>query len=205
MRAFGHLMIAMLGALTLAACSGKNATITDADISIGAENAPVTVVEYASVACPGCAAFNNEVWGDIKTRFIDTGQVKWVTKEMLTHDAAWAAAGFMAARCLGEDRYYDALDALYHAAAKIDASGDRKGGLREVMNGLGMSDAQFESCVSDEAALLKLNARIEKHVADDKITGTPTFFINGEEFTERPTLEAFSAAINAAKSKATAK
>lgn len=198
MRPFRHLMIAAVGALALAGCSQKNATITDEDMSIGQANAPVTVVEYASVACPGCAAFNNQNWADIKKTYIDTGKARWVVKEMLTHNAAWSATGFLAARCMGKDKYFEAIDALYHAQPKIDASGDVKAGIKEAMRSVGMSDAQFEACVSNEEALVKLDQRIEKSATEDKITGTPTFFINGKEFTQEPTLANIGAAIEAA-------
>ena len=204
MRGFSQMLIGLIGALALVACSGggKNAAITQDDISIGQASAPVKIVEYASVACPGCASFNNQVWGDLKKQFIDTGVVQWTTKEMFTHDPAWSAAGFMMARCLGKDKYYDVLDALYLAQPEIDASGDRKAGLLKVGKQFGMSEKQFEQCVSNEEELAKMNDRVERTMRDDRVPGTPTFMINGEEFTQTPTLANLSAAINAAKARA---
>lgn len=200
MRALRHLVIA-LGALSLAACGGKNAPITQEDMAIGPANAPVTVVEYASVACPGCADFNNRNWAELKKKYIDSGQVRWVVKEMFTHDAAWAAAGFMTARCLGKDKYFEAIDKMYHAAPDIDASGDRLGGLGKVAASMGMSDKQFHDCVSDEQAMTAMNARVEENMRTPGVNGTPFFFINGEPYERDLSLEAFSAAIEAAKSK----
>ena len=201
MRAFKTLIIG-LSVMALAACSQhKNATITDEDMSIGKADAPVTVVEYASVACPGCAKFNNDSWAEIKKSDIDTGKARWVIKEMLTHDPAWAAMGFMTARCLGKDKYFDAVDAMFHAQADIDASHDVKGGLQKVAGQFGMSNSDFEKCVGDEAGLTKMNDRIEKTSRDDKIGSTPTFVINGVVFNDEPTAAKIGAAIDAAAAK----
>jgi protein-disulfide isomerase len=198
MRALKTLVIA-LGALALAACSQhRNATITDEDMSIGKADAPVTVLEYASVACPGCAKFNNDNWAEIKKAYIDTGKARWVIKEMFTHDPAWAAMGFMTARCLGKDKYFEAVDAMFHAQPDIDASHDIRGVLSKIANQFGISDAEFDKCVSDEAALTKMNDRVEKTARDDKIASTPTFVINGKEFTDEPTAAKIGAAIDAA-------
>jgi protein-disulfide isomerase len=199
MRAITHLIIG-LSALALVACSQhKNATITDEDMSIGQANAPVTVVEYASVACPGCAKFNNENWAAVKKDYIDTGKARWVVKEMLTHNPSWAAAGFLTARCLGKDKYFEAIDAMYQAQPDIDASGDVKGGLAKIAAKFGMGQKDFETCIGDEAALAKMNDRIEKTSRDDKINGTPMFIINGVVFEQEPTAANIGAAIAAAK------
>lgn len=202
MRAIKNLIIApliALAALSLAACSQhKNATISEQDMSIGKADAPVTVVEYASVACPGCAKFNNENWAQIKKDYIDTGKARWVTKEMLTHNASWAAAGFLTARCLGPDKYFDAIDAMYKAQPEIDASGDVKGGLLKIAKSFGMSEKDFEACISNEAALTAMADRIEKGAAADKINSTPTFIINGKELQAEPNAANIGAAITAA-------
>jgi protein-disulfide isomerase len=198
MRAFKTLIVA-LSVMALAACSQhKNATLTDEDMSTGKADAPVTVVEYASVACPGCAKFNNESWAELKKNYVDTGKARWVIKEMFTHDPAWAAMGFMTARCLGKDKYFDAVDAMFHAQPDIDASHDIKGGLQKVASQFGMSGADFEKCVGDTDALTKMNDRVEKTSREDKIDSTPTFIINGKVFADEPTAAKMGAAIDAA-------
>jgi protein-disulfide isomerase len=198
MRAFSHLIIA-LGALALAACSQhKNATITAEDMSIGKADAPVTVVEYASVACPGCAKFNNESWAEIKKNYVDTGKARFVVKEMLTHNPSWAAAGFLTARCIGKDKYFEVIDAMYQAQPQIDASGDVDAGLFNIARKFGMDRKSYEACTRDEAALTALNDRIEKAAREDKIGATPTFIINGVVFNDEPTAAKMGAAIDAA-------
>ena len=196
MRAISHLFIA-LSALALASCSQpKNAAVTAEDMSIGKADAPVTVVEYASVACPGCASFNNEHWADLKKNYIDTGKARWVVKEMLTHNPSWAAAGFLTARCLGKDKYFEAIDAMYHAQPEIDASQDVRGGLQKIANKMGMDNKAFETCIGDEAALTAMSDRIEKAAREAKIDSTPTFVINGVVYQDDPAK--MGAAIDAA-------
>jgi hypothetical protein len=71
-------------ALVLVGCNsggGEGPGITEDDVVLGAENAPVTLVEYASTTCPHCATFHNEVWEDLKTNYIDTGRVRFVFRE----------------------------------------------------------------------------------------------------------------------------
>jgi protein-disulfide isomerase len=205
MRAIKHLIIVpliVLGALTLAACSQhKNATVTAEDMTIGKADAPVHVVEYASVACPGCAKFNNENWAQIKKDYIDTGKARWTVKEMLTHNPSWAAAGFLTARCLGPDKYFDAIDAMYRAQPEIDASGDIKGGLLKIAKSFGMSEKDFEACISDEKALAAMSDRIEQASRADKINSPPTFIINGKELQAEPNAANIGAAITAAAAK----
>jgi protein-disulfide isomerase len=198
MRALKPLAIAF-SLLTLAACTQhKNATITDEDMAIGKADAPVTVVEYASVACPGCAKFNNENWAQVKKAYIDTGKARWVVKEMFTHNPSWAAMGFMTARCLGKDKYFDAIDAMYKAQPDIDASQDVKGGMSKIAKQFGMDGKSFETCVGDEAALAKMNDRVEKSSREDKINSTPTFVINGQMLNTEATAASVGAAIDAA-------
>lgn len=208
MRAFSRLMIVIAGSLALAACGGsaKLAPITDEDMAIGDVKAPVTVVEYASVACPGCAGFNNANWATLKKDYIDKGQVRWVVKEMSTHSEAWAAAGFLTARCLGKDKYFEAIDAFYQAQPTIDvqmrATNNPTEGLKAVAKKLGLSEDAFSKCVSDPTALEQFTKRVQRHAVDDKIGSTPTFMINGVEYAGDPmSLSEFTAALAAAKSK----
>ncbi|MEY4256174.1 MAG: hypothetical protein RLZZ141_1401 [Pseudomonadota bacterium] len=107
MRAFNRLMIVMLSGLSLAACGqGKGGAVTDEEMSMGKADAKVTVIEYASASCSHCATFNAEVFPAFKTKYVDTGRVKYVFREFITPPAELAAAGFLTARCGGKDKYF---------------------------------------------------------------------------------------------------
>lgn len=82
------------------------------DRAIGSANAPVTLIEYASTSCPHCADFHDEVYPTIESRYVETGQVRFVFREMLTGQPQLAQAGFMLARCAPEDRYFDVIGLL---------------------------------------------------------------------------------------------
>jgi protein-disulfide isomerase len=169
--------------ITLAACQK---TTTDAvsasDMAMGNPAAKVTMIEYASVSCPHCARFDMDVFPAFKAKYIDTGQVHYVAREALTGDPAIAAAGFLTARCAGKDKYFQVVDAIYHAQQEMFASGDPHAVLLNIARSAGLTDAQFDKCIKDDAALKGLNDRWEHYVKDDGINSTPTFIINGKVY-----------------------
>lgn len=172
-------LTASLGA-ALAGCDKKVAVTAD-DMTMGNPNAKVTVVEYASVACPHCARWNNDVFPAFKAKYIDTGKVNYVARESLTGEPRLAAAGFLVARCAGKDKYFQVVEAMYRAQERIFQSGDIRGELQTIAQAAGLNEAQFNACVSDEAAIKALNERIERTNKKDNITGTPTFIVNGKK------------------------
>ena len=172
-------LTASLG-VALAGCDKKESVSAD-DMSLGNANAKVTVVEYASASCIHCGRWNNEVFPAFKAKYIDTGRVHYVYREFLTEPVQVASASFLMARCAGKDKYFSVLDSVYHSQEEMFTTGDYRGVLLRIAQSAGMDEAQFTSCVTDEKALKALNARVEKYQADAKITGTPTFIINGKK------------------------
>ena len=196
------LVVAVLGALALAGCSKSGGAANADDMTLGDPNAPVKITEYASASCVHCATFNNEVFPALKAKYIDTGKVHYTFKEFLTPPVEVAAAAFLTARCAGKDKYFSVLDAVFHAQNEMFTTGDMRGVLLRVAQSSGMTEKQFNACITDEAALKALNARVDKASRDEKITSTPTFMINGEKFKEgEATLAEFDAAIAAAQAK----
>jgi protein-disulfide isomerase len=159
----------------------------------------VQVTEYASASCSHCAKFNNTVFPAFKAKYVDSGKVHYTLKEFLTPPEEVAAAGFLVARCAGKDKYFTVLDAIYKNQAEMFQTGDFRGVLLRIAQSSGMTEDQFNKCVSDPDALKALNARVQKAINDDKITGTPTFFVNGKKVAEgEVTLAQLDAAIAAA-------
>lgn len=171
-------LTASLGALT--ACGPAGTKVTADDMTQGNPAAKVTVVEYASVACPHCATWNAEVFPAFKAKYIDTGKVNYVAREALTGEPRLANAGAMLARCAGKDKYFQVTDAIYNAQASIFQTGDIRGELLAIAQAAGMSEDQFNACLTDEKAA-KSAERIEKQMKADKIEGTPTFIVNGKK------------------------
>jgi protein-disulfide isomerase len=186
-------------ALALTACQKPTSAVSADDMAIGNPKAPVTVIEYASVSCPHCGDWNNGVFPDFKAKYIDTGKVHYVTREALTGDPAIAAAGFLTARCAGRDKYFQVTEAVYRAQPQM-ISGQPHDILLNIARSVGLSDAQFEACISDKAAQTALNARWEHYMRDDHVNSTPTFFINGKRYEgEMPMAKMDEAVSDAAK------
>ena len=177
--------VAALASLSLAGCSkGGAGGPAEGDMSLGDANAKVKVVEYASASCSHCARFNNTVFPAFKAKYIDTGKVHYTLKEFLTPPEQVAAAGFLLARCAGKDKYFTVLDSIYKNQAEMFTTGDFRGVLLRIAQSAGMTEDQFNKCVSDPDALKALNARVERAVNQHKITGTPTFFVDGKKVSE---------------------
>jgi protein-disulfide isomerase len=173
---------AALAALALAACQPAPQQAAPDDMTMGNPKAPVTMIEYASVSCPHCGRFNNEVFPAFKAKYIDTGKVFYIAREALTADPAIAAAGFLTARCAGKDKYFKVVDALYHAQAQMETGGQARTVIQDIARSAGLSDAQFSACITDEKAQAALNDRWQRYVTEDKINVTPTFVINGKVY-----------------------
>jgi protein-disulfide isomerase len=172
--------IALLAALALTACQKSASAVSADDMTLGNPKAPVTVIEYASLSCPHCAAFNNDTFPAFKAKYIDTGKINYVFREALTADPAIAAAGFLTARCAGKDKYFQVIDAVFHVPALHEgAEGDPHAILLQIAEQAGLSETKFDACIRDPAAQKALNDRWQGYVTDNKVDQTPTFVING--------------------------
>lgn len=171
-------LTASLGA-GLSACSPKDAGSAD-DMRLGNADAKVTVIEYASTSCSHCATWNEEVFPAFKAKYIDTGKVNFIYREVLTPPAQVAAASFLMARCAGKDKYFEVVDSVYRAQEEMFTTGQFREVLLRIGQSAGLDEARFNACVTDEKALKTMNDRIEKHSRAQNIQGTPTFVVNGK-------------------------
>ena len=196
---------ALAGALALAATGVWAAPFQPEpdDMAIGDPKARVVVVEYASVGCPHCAKWNNEVFAAFKAKYVDTGQVRFVVRECLTGDPELAAAGFLLARCAGPDKYFDVIDQVYARQVSLGEPGaDTSAILHEIGRAAGLDDGKIDACLADKAAIDALNDRNDRHAGDDKVAATPTFDIGGKRIEGYATLAQLDAAIAAARHRA---
>jgi protein-disulfide isomerase len=170
------------------------------DMALGSPKARVAVIEYASVGCPHCAAWNNDVWPAFKAKYVTTGRVRFVVREMLTGEPTVALAGFMLARCAGPAKYFPVVEAIYRRQASMfEAGAAPEPILRDIAKTAGgMTDAAFDACLGDDKGRQSANARAERHTSQDGVNSTPTFFVNGQRFEGELTLAQFSAAIHTA-------
>ena len=191
----------------LAGCGGANgqASASPDDMGIGDANAPVTLIEYASVTCSHCRDFHEAVWPDLKANYIDTGKIRFIFREYPTAPPAVAVAGFQVARCGGAtpEQYLTRVGVLFDQQQAIFASGTMEGVRQkfvEIGAGAGLSEAQVMECISDPTGAERIRRTVETAEREFAISGTPTFILNGEKLTDPSvtTYEGLSRALDAA-------
>jgi protein-disulfide isomerase len=159
------------------------------DMAIGPADAAVTIVEYASMTCPHCAHFNDEVFPKIKSEYIDTGKVRYVFREFPLDEIALAAS--TAARCVAKDdapKYFALVDQMFKA--QNDLVSAPVATINRIGKEAGSSEAAIKACV-DEDPSTKQKVGADLSYAHEKlgVRGTPTLFINGEVYTGAPVFE----------------
>ena len=150
------------------------------DIELGAKDAPVTIVEYASVTCPHCADFHKRVFSSLKTKYIDTGKVRFILREFPTAPQPAAIAGFMLGRCVPTDKRYGVIGALFDKQDQWLADGDMYEALFKVARQLGFTQESFEKCLSDQKLMEGVEAVALEGSTTYGVSGTPAFFVNGK-------------------------
>ena len=151
------------------------------EMVLGAANAPVTIIEYASMTCPHCAHFAENTFPELKKRYIDTGKVRFIFREFPLDPLA--AAGFMLARCAakdgGADKYFAMIDVLFHEQSKWAVQKPIPP-LLAIAKQAGFTESSFEACLSNQSLLDGIE-KVRSQAADKfGVNSTPTFFINGK-------------------------
>ena len=154
------------------------------DIAIGNADAPVTVVEYSSLTCPHCAAFQAKVFPAFKVKYVDTGKVRFVSREFPLD--ALAAAGSMLARCIDKDKAFAFIETLFATQSQWAGGTDQKAKLFEVAKQAGFTQASFEVCLTDQVLLDKIQGIAKRADEAFGIEGTPSFFANGKRVEQKP-------------------
>lgn len=164
--------------------SGDDVVIAASDMVLGNENAPVTIIEYASVTCPGCAAFHAGMLPELKEKYIDTGKAKFVFREFPTPPVEFSYIGSLLARCAadksGKDSYFLVIDALFKNQRQWIYGDDPKLELTKIASQVGMDEAQFDACLQRQELIDAMNERIEEARTKYDVSSTPSFVINGE-------------------------
>ena len=162
------------------------------DMAIGPATAPITVIEYSSLTCPHCAAFAENVFLMLRTKYIDTGKMRFVSREFPLD--VKAAAASMLARCIAKDdapRFFEVTMTMFHRQQEmVEHTTDT---LTDIGGKYGLSQQDVESCVKNDASLDKLQADQNFAYRQLKVGATPTFFINGDMVKGSMSFEEFEA------------
>ena len=172
------------------------------DMTLGDPNAPVKIIEYASMTCPHCAHFDAEIFPLLKKAYIDTGKVFYTFREYPLDGVALRAS--MVARCVDKDRFFGFLHGLFHTQlvwANPDLWNDENKTIEEKYTPLatmakeqaGMSREDFDKCVNDKTLENQIVAQEKRGTDEYHVSGTPSVFINGETFKEIGSYEALDA------------
>lgn len=163
-------------------------SLTADEVTIGAANAPLHLIEYASLTCPQCAEFHAAAWSTLQSRYIETGRVRFTFREMATAPPAVALAMFQLARCetTSPGEYLRRVSILFAQQRAILGTGTMAGvrdSLFAVGGQWGLSPEQIITCFNDEAAPTRITGSMERANALG-ITSTPSFLVNGERLTD---------------------
>ena len=146
----------------------------------GKADAPVTIVEYASMTCGHCAHFHETTYPVLKEKYIDTGKVRFILREFPLDIVAKAA--FMLARCAGEGKYYPMTDTLFETQKSWAFTNNPAQALLGIAKQSGMTEEQFNACLSDAKLGGEIDESAKRAATEFGIDSTPTFFINGKKF-----------------------
>jgi protein-disulfide isomerase len=154
--------------------------VTADDLTLGRPDAPVTVIEYASLTCPHCAVANSEVIAPMKKEYVDTGKVRFVYRDFPLDNMALNAS--ILARCAGPDRFFGFLDVLFSGQANWARATDPIRALEQVGRLGGVPPEKFEACRNDEDLKTKILQQRMDGANNLQINSTPTLFINGDRY-----------------------
>ena len=150
------------------------------DLVLGKDDAPITVVEYASMTCGHCANFHNKVFPALKEKYIDTGKVRLVFREFPLDNLAAAAS--MLARCAGGEKTFALISVLFAKQEEwAFVKGDPRPELFKVAKQAGFTQESFDKCLADQKLLDDITAVRTRGADTFGVSSTPTFFINGKK------------------------
>lgn len=148
-----------------------------AEMTLGRTDAPVTIIEYASLGCPVCAAFHKQVFPQLKKAYIDTGKVRVVYREFPIGNSSAAAA--QAVRCVGDEHYFRMNGKFMANRGQWNARDPNPDLLYKIVQETGIQRAAFDSCMANQKTKDGI-IWVKQRGRELGVKGTPTFYINGQ-------------------------
>ena len=167
-----------VSAETLSSDSIDSETIDE--MVLGSDDAPVVLIEYASFTCPHCRTFHEDSFLKLKKNYIDSGQVKFIFREVYFDKyGLWAA---MVARCSGSERYFGLVDLIFKKQDEWTTGdvGEVVSKLERIGKISGMSENEIQACLQNNTKARALVEKYRKNALEDSIKSTPSFIINGK-------------------------
>jgi len=165
----------------------------DGDVVLGSDKARVTIIEYASMTCPHCAHFSETTFPELQKRYIDTGKVRFIFREFPLD--ALAAAGFMLARCAGNDKFMPIIETLFAKQREWMVEKPIEP-LRNIAKQFGFTHETFDACLANQKVLDGIQEVRDRAAEKLGVNSTPTFFVNGKKLTGDQSIEALAKEID---------
>jgi protein-disulfide isomerase len=164
------------------------------DRTLGKDDAPVTVIEYASMTCPHCASFHANAYPELKKRYIDTGKVRFIFREFPLDPTAAGAS--MLARCADKDKFFPLIETLFQQQ-QTWAVQKPIPPLMAIAKQAGFSEQSFNACLSNQKMLDDMQAEMKRASERFGVRSTPTIFVNGQIVRDGSTFENLAKVIDA--------
>jgi protein-disulfide isomerase len=181
------------------AVSGPGPALTADDRILGKPDAAVTIIEYASLTCPHCAAFERETLPQVEKNWIETGKAKLVYRDYPLDALALKAS--VLTRCAPPERYFGFVKVLFESQTSWARAGDVDAALLRIAKLGGMTDEQFQACMKNDTLQNKILGERLIGEKDLKVDSTPTFFVNGRKLVGEQPYETFNQALKDAEQK----
>jgi protein-disulfide isomerase len=163
------------------------------DVVLGSDKAPVTIIEYASMTCPHCAHFSEATFPELQKRYIDTGKVRFIFREFPLDPLA--AAGFMLARCAGNDKFLPVIETLFAKQREWMVEKPIEP-LRGIAKQFGFTQDTFDACLANQKVLDGIQDVRDRAAEKLGVNSTPTFFVNGKKLTGDQSIDSLAKAID---------
>jgi protein-disulfide isomerase len=161
---------------------------------LGNPKASVTVIEYASLTCPHCAAFHQQVWPEFKKTYVDTGKIRFVYRDYPLDQLAFAAA--VLARCAPGERGPVLIEMMFKNQSTWARSPSPLEPLRSYAQLAGMSAADVDACLKNQEIIAAVRDVQNKADTLYRVTATPTFYVGDEKLEGEPTMKNLSEMID---------
>lgn len=173
------LMVLMLTAAAPAALAQQPPpAVAAGERILGRADAPVTVIEYSSFVCPHCARWHLDVLPAFKARYIDSGQVRLVYRDLPTDPVGLSGPAAGVGRCAAPDRFFDVAQAFMQGQDALRASGDAAAWFGPAIEASGRSVEDLSACLNRPELMSALQAEMTA-AAQAGVMGTPSFFVEG--------------------------
>ena len=178
---------------TLMAIDPK-ATLPDVPLGDKSATPKVVLIEYGSATCPHCGRFHKDVYPQLKSKYIDTGKIQFIFRPFALN--VFDVVVFMLAEIAGPDQYYNVIDTFYDNQDKWVEADKPKDAIEAIALQLGFTKDSFEQALTNQDWPKRIQAQRDQAVNDFKVSGTPTFYINGKQMVGEQTIDDLSKAID---------